>query len=248
MSEWWTYRLTDFLLFSPRTYDRLFELYNAAIWPAQIVALALGLTIWVLSNRPTVSSGRFTSAVLAASWLWVGIVFQMNRYAKINWAATYFGWAFVIEAALFLWLGVIRGRLTFGPPADRVGWLGLGTFLFALWAQPLTDLLLGRSWKRLEIFGVAPDPTVIATLGLLMLASVPGRRSLLFIPVIWCLISGVTLWAIKASDAWIPPLAAAIAGGCLGGDLSLRRPSKAEEKSERRVAELVRSSSAAPRH
>ena len=30
MSEWWTYRLTDFLLFSPRTYDRLFELYNAS--------------------------------------------------------------------------------------------------------------------------------------------------------------------------------------------------------------------------
>ena len=42
MSEWWTYHLSDFLLFSPRTYYRLFELYNAAIWPAQIVALGAG--------------------------------------------------------------------------------------------------------------------------------------------------------------------------------------------------------------
>jgi uncharacterized protein DUF6064 len=240
MSEWWTYRLTDFLLFSPKTYDRLFELYNAAIWPAQIVALALGFTIWILLSRATVSSGRFIAAALAASWLWVGIVFQMHRYATINWAAAYFGWAFVLETALILWLGVIRGRLTFAQPSDRVGWLGLGIFLFALWAQPLTSLLLGRSLRRLEIFGVAPDPTVIATLGLLMLASGPGRRTLVFIPVIWCLISGATLWAIRASDAWIPPLAAAFAGGCLGGDLRLRRrPSNAEEETERRVAEVA---------
>ena len=35
MSEWWTYSLSDFLLFSPRTYYRLFELYNLAIWPTQ---------------------------------------------------------------------------------------------------------------------------------------------------------------------------------------------------------------------
>jgi hypothetical protein len=240
MSEWWTYRLTDFLLFSPRTYDRLFELYNTAIWPAQIVAIAFGLVIWVLLSRATVSSGRVVAGVLTASWLWVGIVFQMKRYATINWAATYFGLAFVLEAALLLWLGVFRGRLTFGQPTDRVGWLGLGMFLFPLWAQPLTDLVLGRRWSRLEIFGVAPDPTVIATLGLLMLAGGSGRRPLIFIPVIWCLISGVTLWTIKASDAWIPPLAAAIAGGCLGADLRLKRRSKPEEETERRVAELAR--------
>jgi hypothetical protein len=240
MSEWWTYRLTDFLLFSPKTYDRLFELYNVAIWPAQIFALALGLAIWILLSRATASGGRFVTAVLAASWLWVGVVFQMRRYATINWAATYFGWTFVLEAALLLWLGVFRPRLTFGMPSDRVGWLGSGMFLFALWAQPLADLLLGRSWRRLEIFGVAPDPTVIGTLGLLMLASGRGRRPLIFIPVIWCLISGATLWTIKASDAWIPPLAAAIAGGCLGGDLRLKQRSKPEEETERRVAELAR--------
>ena len=35
MPEWWTYSLSDFLMFSPRTYYRLFELHNAAIWPAQ---------------------------------------------------------------------------------------------------------------------------------------------------------------------------------------------------------------------
>ena len=42
MSEWWTYSLSDFLLFSPRTYRRLFELYNAQVWPAHLVAVGLG--------------------------------------------------------------------------------------------------------------------------------------------------------------------------------------------------------------
>src|SRR5262245_64197596 len=45
MPEWWTYSLSDFLMFSPRTYYRQFELLNAEVWPAQVVALALGLAI-----------------------------------------------------------------------------------------------------------------------------------------------------------------------------------------------------------
>jgi hypothetical protein len=28
MSEWWSYRFSDLLMFSPETYYRLFELYN----------------------------------------------------------------------------------------------------------------------------------------------------------------------------------------------------------------------------
>ena len=44
MSEWWTYRLSDFLMFSPRTYYRLFELYNAEVWPGHWVGLSVGAT------------------------------------------------------------------------------------------------------------------------------------------------------------------------------------------------------------
>ena len=50
MSEWWTYRPEDFLLFSPRVYWRMFELHNAALWPLQVLALAAGLIIIVLTH------------------------------------------------------------------------------------------------------------------------------------------------------------------------------------------------------
>ena len=59
MSEWSTYTFRDLLLFSARTYDRLFEIYNAAIWPVQIAALLMGAAIlWLLLRR----DGREASA------------------------------------------------------------------------------------------------------------------------------------------------------------------------------------------
>ena len=48
MSEWWTYRAEDFLLFSPRVYWRMFELHNAALWPLHLLTLAAGLLIILL--------------------------------------------------------------------------------------------------------------------------------------------------------------------------------------------------------
>ena len=66
MSEWWTYRLESFLLFSERVYWRLFELHNAAIWPAQVVALLLGAMILYLLLRVRPWSSR-AAIVCAAS-------------------------------------------------------------------------------------------------------------------------------------------------------------------------------------
>ena len=60
----WSYRLSDFLLFSPRVYWRMFELHNAALWPLPLAMLALGiaaLTVAILrpqqSGRPIANSG-----------------------------------------------------------------------------------------------------------------------------------------------------------------------------------------------
>ena len=47
MSEWWTYSPANFLMFSARTYYRLFELHNKALWPAHGLALLTGFAILV---------------------------------------------------------------------------------------------------------------------------------------------------------------------------------------------------------
>jgi hypothetical protein len=204
MSEWWTYRLYDFLLFTPRTYYRLFELYNAAVWPSQIAAIALGLWLTWLCAR---GRGRAAAAVLAAAWLWTGVAFLLLRYATINWAARYAGWGFVLEAALLTWTA---GRGTFDQ-AGRFRRIGVGVVLFAVLVEPLSAPLLGRPLSQTELFGLTPDPTVVATLGA-MVALRPKRRWLLMIvPVLWCALTGLTLLAMSARDWWIAPAAGILA-------------------------------------
>jgi hypothetical protein len=227
MSEWWTYHLRDFLLFTPRTYYRLFELYNTAIWPAQIFALALGAAIVPLSRRASAASGRSIAGILAPFWLWVAIGFHAARYATINSAAVYVAWIFGLEAALLIGMGMTPGRLVFGPPGDPAGRAGLTIFLFALVVEPLVGPLLGRGWRQVEVFGVAPDPTAVATLGILLLGRGRGRGWLMVIPAIWCAITGATLLAMKAQDFWIPPVAAAFAVLLASWQARARRGSRA---------------------
>ena len=209
MSEWWTYRPSDFLLFAPRTYYRLFELYNAEIWPLHIVALFAGASIFLLMRSRIAWRGRMIAAILATCWLWIAWAFQWQRYATINWAASYFAVGFAIEAALLIWIGVVRDRLQFDSdqgPAARTGAL---IFAFALLVQPLLGLLAGRQWGQLEVFGVTPDPTVVATLGLLLAAN-RTHWAVLPIPLLWCLVGGATLWVMNAADAFILPIAAVL--------------------------------------
>jgi hypothetical protein len=202
MPEWWTYTLSDFLLFSPRTYYRLIERHNEAFWPGQIVTIGLGLVIAGLLRKPAPWQGRAVSAILALLWIGVAWAFVWRRYATINWTATYLVWLFAIEALLLMWIGVFRGRLSFLPGRDAAGTLGIALFILSLTLYPTIAPLLGRGWRQAEIFGVVPDPTVLATLGLLLLPAGRPRWGLLAAPLLWCLISGATLWAMGSPEAW----------------------------------------------
>ena len=189
MSEWWTYSLSDFLLFSPRTYYRLFELYNLAVWPWHIAGVALGfivLALW-LSGGPW--HGRAIALILASCWLWVAWAYLLLRYETINWAARYFAVGFAVEAALLVWSGLIRDGLRLRRAWDAATIAGLGLFCLAIFAWPLIGLSLGRPVVEAEVFGVAPDPTVAATLGVLLNAE-RTRWELVVIPLLWCAISG----------------------------------------------------------
>jgi hypothetical protein len=205
MSEWWTYRLGDFLLFAPRTYYRLFELYNESVWPLQILASVIGLTILaLLLSRPHYAA-QVVAFLLALCWAWVAYAFLLSRYATINWAATYFAAGFAVQAGLLL-LTASADRLSFAGPESATRTAGIFIFAFALLVQPVIGPLLGRDWSEIELFGLAPDPTVLATLGVLLAAN-RIRWELLAIPLLWCAVSGLTLWAMEAPDALMMPVA-----------------------------------------
>lgn len=206
MSEWWTYRLSDFLMFEPRTYYRLFERINGELWPVPILALALGAALLLLAGRGR--AHRAALLLLVPAWLTVAVAFHWQRYAPINFLAPWYAWASVLEGALLL-----------AAATGRVKWLSLGTdrtpdrlgvvlLVFAVLLQPLLGPLLGRSWQGVELLGLAPDPTAVATLGVVL--ALRARWALLVIPVLLALASGATLWAMDAPDAWVTPLAAVV--------------------------------------
>lgn len=211
MSQWWTYSLSDLLMFSARTYYRLLELYNRDIWPAQLAAGAAALAIFLLCGaRRGTAPARMAAALLAAAWLWVGWAFHAQRYAAINTAGAFFAAAFAAEALLLLWLGTVRGKLALAPLRPAVRQPALGVLAFALFGYPLLAAANGRAWVQMEVFGIAPDPTALATLGVLALAR-PLRPLLWPIPLLWCCITGATLWTMHAADFWVAPLAALLA-------------------------------------
>lgn len=210
MSEWWSYSLTSFLLFSPRTYYRLFELTNAEVWPAQVITLIGGMTILILLWLQRLSWGRRAVAtILIGAWLFVAWAYLLQRYDTINWAARYFAAGFGLQAALLAWTGLVRDRLRFDL-ATAPAKIGIAMLIYALAIHPLIPLLAGRPWTQAELFGVAPDPTVVATLAVL-LAAVRPHWGLLAVPLVWCVVSSLTLWTMESPEAPVLSSPAALA-------------------------------------
>lgn len=218
MSEWGTYTLSDFLMFSPRTYYRLLELYNAAIWPLQLAGAAAGVAIAALLLRRRDDAGRVVAALLAACWLWIAWAFHWQRYAQINWAATWFSAAFALQG---VFLALLAGRLaprTRGPST----WVAIALILFAIAGYPLIAVATGRTWTSAETFGTAADPTAIATLAVLSFVRGSLRWLLILVPLLWCAISSATLWTMDA-----PETALVAAVSVLAAFLALRGPGNA---------------------
>jgi len=222
MSEWWTYRLSDFLMFSPQAWGRLLELYNAAIWPVQVLGLGLGVASIALAARAE-RPDRWLVALLAACWAWVAWAFHLRHHATINLAAGAYAAGFAAQA-LLLAFGALRGSAAQGSTGRRpqARWrrpTGLVLLAIAVAGWPLLGALAGRPLAQAEVFGVAPDPTVVGTLGVLLLARRPAARFAAWpIPLAWCAVSGATQWTLGMPLAWVLPavgllaLVAAIAG------------------------------------
>jgi len=199
MSEWWTYSLADFLMFSARSYQRMFELYHREVWPAQ--GLGLGLGVWLAlelhaRNRQRLRLGL---CLLAFAWLWIAIAFLQARYARINWAAAGFAWAFAAQAVVLTFIAV-RPRASPMPVASGsrsallLGLVGL---------YPLLGLAGERSWRQLECFALTPDLTALGTL--VVLACLPRHERWLcsFVPALWCLFALAIYWTLHAGEFWL---------------------------------------------
>jgi uncharacterized protein DUF6064 len=187
------------LPFTPDVYFSLFETYNRAIWPAQLVAYALGIAAVLLALRPVAAGGRIVAATLSVFWLWNGIGYHLMHFAQINFAALGFGALFMLQGVLFA-ASALGGRRGFRFRADILGWSGLFLALFALAAYPLLGWRAGHGWPRAAVFGVAPSPTVIFTFGMLLMLEGGGPLYLAAIPFLWSLAGGSAVFLLGIAE------------------------------------------------
>ncbi|CAN7177238.1 DUF6064 family protein [Massilia sp. LjRoot122] len=192
MSEWWTYSLSDFLMFSARTYYRQFELMNRELWPLQLLALGAGIAVLACMLR---IKARIAFALLGLAWPSVAWAYHLQRYADIHTAAPYFALGYCIQAGLLAWMATRRHA---APSPGRMATL---IVVLGLAGYPLLAALHGRSWWQAEVFGFAPDPTVAVTFGALLFWRAPWP--LWVIPVLWSAASSATLMELRAPLPWL---------------------------------------------
>ena len=207
MDEWWTYRPSDLLMFSPSIYWRLFESLNRTAWPMVLLAAALGSVIWAARRRShtgglgATGSARFAALLMAGCSLFVAWAFFWQRFAPIYSAAPVFAALFVVQAAGWALLAANPGLRW----AQRSRRTAFGLFLagWALVGHPVLALVFGRPLWQAEWFGLAPDPTVLGGLALLLMLDLSRFRAsrvlgwaLWILSLSWCAISSLSLWTM----------------------------------------------------
>lgn len=215
MSEWWTYRPADFLMFAPDTYWRLFELHNAAWWPLGVLANTLCLALPLALARSPALGARMAAALLAVLSACAAWGFVWRLYAPVNWGAQPLAALLAVAAV---------GWLALSPTAvSRPSTHGRALLVAAALVWPWLAWLGDRPWTQAELVGLAPDPTVAAGLGLLLHLRAPHVvvRSvwwLLFgVGALWCLASAATLATMGNLQALAPLGTLALAAAGLKG-------------------------------
>jgi len=188
------------LPFTRAQFLALFAEYNEAVWPAQFLAVLLGIAMLGLVLRPSPRGDRLIGAGLAAMWVWTGLAYHAFRFSALNKAAWIFAALFVLQGVLLL-LVAVRGRLAFRVGNRPAHWLGWVLVVYAFAVYPLVGLWSGHRYGEMPMFGITPCPVTLFTLGLLLMAA-PPSLGLLVIPLLWSLAGGSAAFLLDMPQDW----------------------------------------------
>ncbi len=170
--------------FSLAQFLQVFKTYNEVVFPMQILFyLISGIAIYLVL-KPNPITDKAISFILAALWLWMGIVYHIVFFTSINKAAYLFGGLFVIQGILFLLYGVFQNQFSFQFRNDTYGILGVILIVFALIVYPVLGYFLGHVYPSSPTFGL-PCPTTIFTFGLLLMNTRKTPAVILIVPLLW---------------------------------------------------------------
>lgn len=195
----------------PYSAEVLFALharYLQELWPIAlpVAILTLGTPALALNRAP--DGGRIAAGLLALAWLWVGLVFQLHYFAVINFAAPVYAGLFVAQSLLLFWWGPLRDRLRLAFRQDGRGRVGSLILIYAVIVYPLLDRVGENADGAVRLAGLAPGPTALFTIGLLLHARDRAPLPLLAIPLAWSLVAGFSGWVLGLPADLLAPVPA----------------------------------------
>ncbi len=175
------------LPFTAEQFLEVFRDYNTALWPVQVLLLALAGMAVMFVVWPRAWSGVGVSAILAFLWGWMGLVYHLAFFTSISPPAYAFAAVFVVGALVFFWQGIVQRRLEFRWQGGARGVTGVLLIVYALVVYPAWSGFAGQPYLDTPTFGL-PCPTTIFTMGLLACLVRPYPRGVFVVPVLWSLV------------------------------------------------------------
>jgi Family of unknown function (DUF6064) len=204
----------------------VFAAYNAAIWPFQIAAYGLGLAALAAVFVPHPRLTRLAVAALAVLWIFTGFGYHLLFFATINPIAPVFAAVFVLQGMLLLASAIRPGSLRLALGQDIRSVAGLVTMAYALVIYLALGFWAGHGGIAGPMFGVAPCPTTIITLGVLMIARGARVIWLSVIPILWSLIGLAAAIQLRIPEDLAMPVAGMFLAGIMGARAWDRRTSQ----------------------
>jgi hypothetical protein len=165
----------------------VFEKYNHAIFPVQIILLLLSILALIAMGTKIGQKDKFVAGILGVIWIWSGIVYQWAFFSHINILALGYGVVFILQGLFLIWEGVILYNLKFVFRMTVQAFLGYFFILYGLIIYPVVGYMIEPNLSRTISVGL-PSPIIILTFGFLLLCDKKFSKYLLIIPSLWAVI------------------------------------------------------------
>lgn len=166
----------------------VFVAYNAAIWPLQIIAYLAGILAVASLWEKRLRANLIVPVVLALLWACNAIGYHLMYFSTINPLAKSFAVFFMAQAILFAFAAMFAKKLHFVLELNVRSAAGIALIVYALLIYPVLGIIAGHGLMAGPMFGVAPCPTTIFTIGILLLARGNWVLWLSIIPGLWSLV------------------------------------------------------------
>jgi len=163
--------------------------YNVSIFPMQIITLVVAVILtYLLFVRPGAIVNKLIKVYFSLTFVWFVFMFPFEGVLKITFGLLH------LAIAIFFFIDIFTAKTEFKFPetsGKRTFMLFLIFSAFALY--PLIEYMSGHIYPKVLLFGVAPCPTVIFSLALLI-GAVPKVGKIIFILLIFpAIFSGLSV-------------------------------------------------------